>query len=336
MTVHSSPDQPRPAAAGTADPSAAATADVVIPTRNRAGRIGPLVQKLLAEPGLGRLVVVDDGSTDGTAEVLAALTADDPRVVRVEGPRRGSLQARVEGVLVCTADIVVVLDDDVIPDPGLIAGHLGHHGAPDAPDLVLGYMPTRVPEKWDEDTFSTYLYAMEYEGRCNSYRQDPSAVLQFFWMGNFSIRRELFLDVTHRHPEAFAGNRHEDQLFGLRLRDTGAVAVFDESLRVVHEHHRTLAQFRADARKDGAGLAVNDRVDGSTARLQHITGGLPAPLSALVQAARRPAVHAVAGATLTAAVRTAAALGRQREQLLAARVLRRVDQHRGYTTKTQE
>ncbi|MFI7077239.1 glycosyltransferase [Micromonospora sp. NPDC049903] len=60
---------------------------VLLPLRDEAARVTPCLRSLLAQrgvPGL-RVVVLDDGSTDGTADVVRAVVGDDPRVTLVTG-----------------------------------------------------------------------------------------------------------------------------------------------------------------------------------------------------------------------------------------------------------
>ena len=66
--------------------------NVVIPVKNGARFIGDAVASALAQPGVRRVIVVDDGSTDGSAEIAGRF--DDERVMLVHGGGRGVSAAR--------------------------------------------------------------------------------------------------------------------------------------------------------------------------------------------------------------------------------------------------
>jgi dolichol-phosphate mannosyltransferase len=93
---------------------------VVIPARDEAERIGPCLDGLLADPDVLEVVVVDDGSVDGTAELARARGA---RVVKAgEPPARwvGKPWALQRGLEEARGDVVVSVDADTRPRPGLV------------------------------------------------------------------------------------------------------------------------------------------------------------------------------------------------------------------------
>lgn len=92
--------------------------DVVIPTYNDRETIVTAIESALQQELLGKVVVVDDGSTDGTADVVAARAGIDDRVELVRQPNGGPGAARNTGATRATATHLVFLDADdrLLPD----------------------------------------------------------------------------------------------------------------------------------------------------------------------------------------------------------------------------
>jgi glycosyltransferase involved in cell wall biosynthesis len=89
---------------------------VVMPCYNELHTVAECVDAVLTRPEVGEVLIVDDGSTDGTREVLA--TFDDPRVKVILQPvNRGKGAALRRGFEEATRPFVIVQDADLEYDP---------------------------------------------------------------------------------------------------------------------------------------------------------------------------------------------------------------------------
>ncbi|MFG2503679.1 glycosyltransferase family 2 protein [Streptomyces sp. NPDC048441] len=93
-------------------------------------------------PAGWRAIVVDNGSTDGSAEIARSLGA-----TVVHEPRRGFGAACHAGLAAATADIVCFCDCDASLDPGLLASFVRQVDAREA-DLVVGRRRPQGPGAW--------------------------------------------------------------------------------------------------------------------------------------------------------------------------------------------
>jgi glycosyltransferase involved in cell wall biosynthesis len=90
---------------------------VVIPVYNEAATIANLIDRVRAVPIPKEIIVVDDCSSDGTADVLRGLAAADDLTVMFHPVNRGKGAALRTGFQAARGDVVVVQDADLEYDP---------------------------------------------------------------------------------------------------------------------------------------------------------------------------------------------------------------------------
>jgi len=112
---------------------------VVIPTYNERENLGELVPRILAQDPRLELLVVDDGSPDGTGELAASMAAAMPRVhimQRAEKQGLGSAyRAGFRYALERDYDLIFEMDADFSHDPGSLPDFIHHI---QEADLVIG------------------------------------------------------------------------------------------------------------------------------------------------------------------------------------------------------
>jgi dolichol-phosphate mannosyltransferase len=139
----SSAEQGTPsAAAGSShpeEPAAAERALVIVPTYNERENIARLIETVLAQDRRLEILVVDDGSPDGTSAIVEGIMAENPRVNILKRPRKMGLgTAYIAGfrwALERGYDFVMEMDADFSHDPAHLPEFLR---AIAATDLVLG------------------------------------------------------------------------------------------------------------------------------------------------------------------------------------------------------
>jgi len=167
---------------------------VVIPTLNEAGNVEPLLEKLgVALAGIEwEAIFVDDGSTDGTPDLLTRIAQNDRRVrmVRRIG-RRGLSSAVVEGALASTSPVVAVIDADLQHDERILPD-LYRAIASDGNELAIGtrYAGNGSTGEWDDKRLKISRFATALASPIMKTRlSDPMS-------GFFAVRRDVLLDAA--------------------------------------------------------------------------------------------------------------------------------------------
>jgi GT2 family glycosyltransferase len=204
---------------------------VVVPTHNRRARLGRLLGALAGLYRAGArfdVVVVVDGSTDGTEQLLAAFSPPY-RLRAIAQAQGGAGAARNAGMRAATGEVLLFLDDDVVPQGDFVERHLEIHRR-DRSAVVLGRIvpapgsPIPAWHYWEATTQARQFAAMRDGHIAPSWGN--------FYTGNASVRREHAVAVGG-FEESFV--RGEDVEFGHRLADAGLRFHFAADALVHHE-----------------------------------------------------------------------------------------------------
>jgi len=101
--------------------------DVLIPVLNGAATVASAIDSIQAQAvGNLRIIVIDDGSSDDTPRILAAMAASDPRIIVLTRPHGGIVDALNAGLAHCTAEFIARHDADDIAYPHRFAEQLAY------------------------------------------------------------------------------------------------------------------------------------------------------------------------------------------------------------------
>jgi len=228
---------------------------VVIPTYNRLDVLPEVLAALESqvEAPSFEVVVVDDGSSDGTTQWLAAQRFRMPVEVVVQ-ENAGPAAARNRGVRRATGGRVAFLGDDTVPSAGWLAAHYraSEQRSGSGPIAVLGY--TGWHPRMRLNPFLRYIneYGLQFG---YALIDNPDDVpFNFFYTSNVSLPRELLLEDPFdlRFPYA----AWEDIELSYRLVERGMRMVYEGTATVAHDHPTTLSRFMERQEKAGYSAVV--------------------------------------------------------------------------------
>jgi GT2 family glycosyltransferase len=220
---------------------------IVIPTHQRRQSLKRVLDALGAQtvaPGRFEVIVVCDGCTDGTAEMCRGLSPEYSLRV-IEQPQQGPAGARNRGLAEAVGDLIVFLDDDVVPGEELIARHVQAHVDHERA-VVIG--PLLAPPgfalapwtRWEANMLADQYRSM------TAGRWEPSP--RQFYTGNASVRREHLLAAGGFDPDF---HRAEDVELAYRLQRLPLTFHFSAGAQGWHYAQRSLRSWLAAARAYG-------------------------------------------------------------------------------------
>ena len=208
---------------------------VLLPTFNRAAYLDASVQSVLAQTLRDlELVVIDDGSTDDTAALLARV--GDPRLRVVRQPNAGCASALNAGLAVARGRYVARNDSDDVWYPDLLAALVPRLEA----DPALGFVYARCD-------------GMHADGRPSSATRggplrDPSDALASLLYADYTasiatVYRRSCIDRVGRFDAAL--DTSEDWDLAVRVARRFPVAFVDRTVATIRAHHGNATALRA-------------------------------------------------------------------------------------------
>lgn len=225
---------------------------VIIPTYNRSGLLRKTLEGLTRQTALASIqevIVINDGSTDATSEAARQFSTLIP-VRLLEQSRSGVSRARNYGIREAKSDVVLFLDDDVIPGPHLVSEHAAFHNEMKNLEAVLMGYVTWHPEirvtpfmRWYGEYGALFGF-----GRLNENREvDPC----YLYTCNISFKTEFLRANDGFNDDLIVLEDHE---LAYRLAQKGMRFFFRRAATGYHHQSFTFEQACERLRRYSAGL----------------------------------------------------------------------------------
>jgi glycosyltransferase involved in cell wall biosynthesis len=220
---------------------AACLVTIILPTRNRRESLRKTLAALAQQDfpgGSFEVVVAADGCTDGTSQFLQGSQAEWPFSLRwVELNQSGPATARNRAIAEARGEIIVFVDDDVVPARTWLSRHVAQHTR-DSAAVVIGPLSPGSKRRatwvrWEDDRLQRQYRAMQ-DG---VYGPTPRQ----FYTGNSSVRRQ-WIDRAGGFNERL--RRGEDVELAFRLLQLGMRFYFDPQADALHHSVRSYQSWR--------------------------------------------------------------------------------------------
>lgn len=230
---------------------------VVIPTYNRVQLLGRCLTSLLNQSLDKRrfeIIVVDDGSTDETADMITELTKKTTHSVRsYRQENKFSGSARNQGISEASGDIILSMDDDILADPNLLKQHLELHDK--YPELEMAVAGRVITGNSGIDLMNPDSQRISSVGDTGN--GDRLVDLTHFATGNVSLKRNTIINAGLFTPGL---PRLDDTDLAFRLKDRGVKLIYCPGAIGIHmEPLDTLEKVVNSGKRYGQTLAESYR-----------------------------------------------------------------------------
>ena len=234
---------------------------VVIPTRNRADLLAPMLASILKQDfaqSKYEVLVIDNGSTDNTQKVIDEYKSQLANLEGIHAPEPGLHAGRHAGMLSAKGDILVFADDDIEALPRWLSiinaafkdpqvAMVGGNNYP----LFLEPPPDWIKRMWNRPTLSGYKSISSLS--VIEFTTSPREISPYLvWGCNFAIRKHVLLQAGGFHPDGMPkelirfrgdGETHVSRY----VAETGMKCIFHAGASVYHKvtpDRMTFAYFR--------------------------------------------------------------------------------------------
>ena len=169
------------------------------------------------------IIVIDDGSTDGTTNWIEENKEKLPHVLLYEQSHRGPASARNLGVLKSKNEIIIFIDSDLVVVNNFLINHV---------DKLINYW-----EKFNKNcfTYGSVINTSNFQNPEKENQKISDISFAYFATGNVAISRDLLLKVG-LFDSAFSLYGWEDLELGERLRQFGTKLIKCPEAKGFHWH----------------------------------------------------------------------------------------------------
>lgn len=204
---------------------------IVIPTHNGAATLAACLQSVkpvLSPPD--EIIVVDDASSDGSAEIARRFQC---QVIRVD-KNIGAARAKNCGARAARGDVLFFTDDDVVVSPAALE-HLASDFVQARVAGVVGLLEREIP-------FGNFASRYKNLWMRFTYARLPRERIGVFYTSVAGIRRKIFLELGGFDENYSGASIAEDTEFGQRVWGAGRWLVLDPHVAGTHYKHYNLMQ----------------------------------------------------------------------------------------------
>ncbi len=230
---------------------------IIVPTRNRLSKLARCLEHVgaIRSDVPWELIVVDNGSTDETPQFLESFARRSPMAFRaVREPAAGGMRSRNAGVEAARGEVLIFIDNDCYPEPGIVEHYAAIFRNPDigfAGGRILPY--ERTTSQSAEKTLALMESDLEIDYPAG--RPVPCGILQG---GNMAIRRRALMAVGGFDERMGPGTRFpaEDWEVLTRIGAAGWSGGYFPGPAVAHDHPRSPKEARSRLRSYHIGIGA--------------------------------------------------------------------------------